>query len=106
MLRTTVPQVLSVKVHFSGACVPIVYVETLIIQKVLEATGGNVSESARLLNMHRRTLQRKRDAPIPKTIRSLMDDSVTIRVSTHPATKEQVAAVAFIAKTRKAGATK
>lgn len=29
------------------------------IQKVLAETGGNISETARLLGMHRRTLQRK-----------------------------------------------
>ena len=46
-------------VHVSEAPAPIARVEWEHIQKVLSEQGGNITETAKALGMHRRTLQRK-----------------------------------------------
>lgn len=63
----TVEQLLDAIERIAAAAPPsLAHTERAHIERVLASTGGNVSEAARRLGMHRRTLQRKLRKSLPQ----------------------------------------
>jgi two-component system response regulator RegA len=58
-LLTTISTVHDISIHAIALRMSIQHLEWEYIQRTLAEHGGNIAATARALNMHRRTLQRK-----------------------------------------------